>query len=115
MSKEKIVMSKGEINNTISDMRGHVLVPFGHSIKVCKRCNTRDCFEAIGLFDWHADANWPTLLREMLAANVRGYLSQFGAHFEYIYGANGYGEIASESDISVGVCNAWLNWKEMTK
>jgi hypothetical protein len=49
MKEEKAGRTREEINREISDLRG---------------------WTAPRIIDWHEDANWPTLLREMPAFNL---------------------------------------------
>ena len=57
-------MTRDEINRAICEAKGHIAVPFGSSIKICKLCDTRDL--SCTRTDWHADMNSPTLWRELI-------------------------------------------------
>lgn len=67
--------------------------------------------------NWHADANWPTLLREMPSATIyrargggsvvtpNGWFCSWDRYHEHNVGEYGW------NDCSEAVCNAWLSWK----
>ena len=114
-------MTKDDINRRISELREPVPVfQFGNE----QPPNTQDELSNGGSWhwykrdgthiakDWHLDANWPTLLREMLGEiqrSVGGFAewccrpnSKPGNKYDWIY----------SKDLEQAVCLAWLQWKD---
>lgn len=94
-------MSREERNRKISELRGHQIED-GECIHGCFT-RQQTC---VGT-DWHADANWPTLLREMpeplLLRNVNQSWTCHSDHTLIHQAVE-----ATEAD---AVCSAWLKWK----
>lgn len=89
-------MTKQEINQKISILRNDYL-------QIDMSGGSNGNFEDIPIpKDWHADANWPALLRELPAPEL----------FRYVYTTLGWMcDGFRAATVEEAVCGAWLKWK----
>ena len=114
-------MTQDEINRKISQLRNE----WAFVTKTGQACNNFP-------INWHADANWPTLLREILVRNSEitlitfsywsdsSYLTikkqtPFSIFTDHCESNQRVERRTDASDIGEAVCLAWLKWKEEAK
>ena len=98
-------LTKNEINRKISEIRGDdKTLMWSRYHKTC--CGTKETTK-----DWHADANWPTLLRELLAGHNRVQLDGEINIWSYAFDTSLLPH-PRPADLGEAFCLAWLKWKE---
>ena len=90
-------MNRDEINRRISEL---------YDLYPCKfsGCDHSECNN--GIYDWHTDRYWPTLLREIPKVSLFGYRTKPR------WSLDAMGHDVTGDDLGELVCLAWLRWKE---